>query len=183
MELPGARNTLSHKETIMRNFKDVLLVTGLSGVVALTSLTGCSMWEGKKARETGRTLNQYQTDEQTSDRVADALKAAPVYKFPDVQVQTFNGDVQLSGFVQTQGQKDEANKIASQIPGVNKVVNDLAIAPRTTPTPTGRTSGYPQVYEGHQTPTPQAQQPRPQVVPPQQQPAPPLNQNAPVNQQ
>jgi len=163
----------------MRTFKDVLLVTGLTGVVALTSLTGCSMWEGKKARETGRTLNQYQTDKQVSDRVADALKSAPVYKFPEVQVQTFNGNVQLSGFVHTQGQKEQADKIAGQVPGVNKVINNLAIASETAPTPTGRTSGYPQVYEGHQTP----QQTPPQGTQPQAQQQAPANQNGPVNQQ
>ncbi|HVV71477.1 MAG TPA: BON domain-containing protein [Verrucomicrobiae bacterium] len=139
----------------MRTFKDVILVTGLTGVVALTSLTGCSMWEGKKARETGRTLNQYQSDKATSDRVADALKAAPVYKFPDVQVQTFNANVQLSGFVHTQGQKEQAEKIAKQTPGVAKVIDDLAVVPEG-PTPTGQTRGYPQIEETHKVPNGQA---------------------------
>jgi hyperosmotically inducible periplasmic protein len=115
---------------------------GMAGTITLFGLTGCSMWESKKANETGRTVNEYKADKQVSDRVAAELKAAPVYKFPSVQVQTYKGNIELSGFVQTQGQKQEADRIARRTPGVQNVVNDLTIVP-AAPTPTGRELGYP----------------------------------------
>jgi hyperosmotically inducible periplasmic protein len=139
----------------MKRFTNELWVFGLSGLIVLTGLTGCSMWDGKKARETGRTVNQYKSDKATSDPVAEALSLAPVYKFPSVQVQTFEGNVQLSGFVHTQQQKQQAETIARQVPGVGNVINGLAIVPES-PTPTGRDQGY------LQNPTNQA----PQVVVP-----------------
>ncbi len=121
----------------MRIFKDAIVITSVAGMLMLT-LTGCGMWQGRKARESGRTVNQYQSDIATSDRVEDALKMAPVYKFPDVHVDTFEGNVQLSGFVQTDAQKSFAEKIARQTPGVDRVINNLALIPA----PTGRTQGY-----------------------------------------
>jgi hyperosmotically inducible protein len=145
----------------MRTFKDVALVAGLTGIIAFTGLTGCSMREGKKARETGRTVTQYKSDEATSDRVADALKTTPVYKFPDVHVHTYEGTVELSGFVQTPAQKQEAERIARQVPGVNRVIDALAVVP-ATPTPTGESKGYPPVERSHNQPVqqgPQGQQP------------------------
>jgi len=162
----------------MRNFKDVVLLSSLTGAIACLGLTGCAMQQGKKARETGRTVTQYQTDKATSDRVADALKAAPVYKFPDVQVQTFDGNVQLSGFVHTQDQKQQAEQIARQVPGVNRVMDGLAIVPEN-PTPTGRERGYPQVEEGHRAPE-QTGLPG-QPIPSQQQPQAPAQQTGPAN--
>lgn len=135
----------------MRMFKDGVVIISTAGILVLT-LTGCGMWEGRKARESGRTITQYQSDKATSDRVEDALDRASVYKFPDVHVQTFQGNVQLSGFVQTDDQKRAAEKIARQTPGVNQVMNNLALVP----TPTGRSEGYPQnqsVPQTRQNPT------------------------------
>lgn len=123
----------------MNIFRNGVVVTGLTGLLAL-AVSGCSMWEGRKARESGRTVTQYQNDRATSDRVEDALDAASVYKFPNVHVETFQGNVQLSGFVSTDAQKSAAEKIARQTPGVQQVINSLTLVPA----PVGRTQGYPQ---------------------------------------
>ena len=123
------------------NKSKTLLVGGLSATLAIAGLTGCATWEGKKARETGRTIDQYQNDQIISGRVSDALKEAPVYKFPDVHVDTFQGTVQLSGFVHTEDQKRQAEQIARNVPGVNRVLDNLALIPQN-PTPTGREEGY-----------------------------------------
>ena len=125
----------------MNKSKSLFLVSGLSAFIALSGLTGCSMWNGKKARESGRTVDQYTNDQKTSDRVEDALKATPIYKYPDVQVNTYMGTVQLSGFVHTEDQKKEAAQIARNVSGVNKVIDNLALISET-PTPTGRNQGY-----------------------------------------
>lgn len=47
----------------------------------------------------------------------------------DIKVQTFNGVVQLSGFVDSRGQIDKATEVASAVNGVQKVQNDLIHKP------------------------------------------------------
>ena len=48
-----------------------------------------------------------------------------------INVETYKGVVQLSGFAATQAEKDEAGKIAKAVDGVKDVRNDIAIAPDT----------------------------------------------------
>ncbi len=68
-------------------------------------------------------------DKQLALDVADNLRGAPDTTFPDVAVSARGGRVQLSGFVSDPGQKAEAARITSQVPGVKRVDNDLAIRP------------------------------------------------------
>ncbi len=131
----------------MKVLKNIVAVGALSAVVAMTGLTGCMT--NKKAKETGRTPSQVSTDNAISKRVASALQTAPVYKYPTVQVKAFNGDVQLSGFVHTDAQKQEAQRIAQQIPGVNRVHDDLVVQPLT---PTGRTGNQGDPNKPYQAP-------------------------------
>lgn len=101
----------------------------------MLGLTGCSWWHEREARESGRTGSELENDNGITHRVSHALKAAPVYKFPEVNVATFQGVVQLSGFVATEEQKRNAQEIAQTTPGVTQVLNNIAVK---TPTPTGR---------------------------------------------
>lgn len=121
----------------MRNFKKIVLVGGLSAVTVLTSLTGCSTWGHKDSdRSAGRVVD----DRRITSAVEDQLKTEPVYKFSDVDVKTFNGVVQLSGFVTTEDQKERAGSLAEHVPGVAQVVNGITLKPEPL-TPTGRTDG------------------------------------------
>lgn len=45
----------------------------------------------------------------------------------DVQVETFKGQVQLSGFVDTPKQKQRAEQLANAVPGVKSVTNNLLV--------------------------------------------------------
>jgi len=121
----------------MNNLKQLLLVGGLGSVFTIAALSGCSYYHAKQARETGRTVNQLETDKATTVRVEDTLKRDPVYKYPEVKVQTYQGIVQLSGFVNSDEQKRNAQDIAQSIPGVNRVVNEITVVPQNA-TPTGR---------------------------------------------
>jgi hyperosmotically inducible protein len=49
-----------------------------------------------------------------------------------INVESYRGTVQLSGFVETQAEKDVAGRIAAETDGVTKVVNSLSIAPKTS---------------------------------------------------
>src|SRR5512139_1769166 len=49
-----------------------------------------------------------------------------------INVESYKGTVQLSGFVGSQAEKDTAGKVAAGVSGVKKVINSLSIAPKTS---------------------------------------------------
>ena len=95
-------------------------------------LVGCAYdTSSDPNRTTGRAID----DRNINARVAGALKDSPVYKFPHVRVSTFNGVVQLSGFVVKDEQKGEAAELARRVPGVTEVINNISLAPVGAPGP------------------------------------------------
>jgi hyperosmotically inducible periplasmic protein len=60
-------------------------------------------------------------------RVKTALLANDDIKSFDISVLTFNGEVQLSGFVNNQGQIDQASRIAGATEGATSVKNGLMV--------------------------------------------------------
>ena len=69
-------------------------------------------------------------DKTISSQVRKDLDSSPVYKFGDVQVNTYRGVVQLSGFVDMDEQKQKAGEIAKQVPSVREVMNNISLKPR-----------------------------------------------------
>lgn len=114
-------------------FKQLVLAAALGTAVAVTGLTGC--------HTEGRSTGTYIDDRMVSSRVKGALDNGQVYKYPNVDVSSFNGTVQLNGFVQTQGQKDQAAQIASHVDGVKQLVNNITVQPSPMTSPTGHSSG------------------------------------------
>jgi hyperosmotically inducible protein len=49
-----------------------------------------------------------------------------------INVESYKGTVQLSGFVDSEAEKDTAGKVAARVNGVKKVVNSLRVAPKTS---------------------------------------------------
>ncbi|MHB1307654.1 MAG: BON domain-containing protein [Limisphaerales bacterium] len=84
-------------------------------------LTGC------KPETIQRTGTEEQIDQQLAEQVKDAFENSPAFKFPDVQVGSFKGTIQLSGFVQSDDQKSAAATIAKGIPGVVEVENKISL--------------------------------------------------------
>jgi len=74
-----------------------------------------------------RTAGESIDDQAISRRVQEVLSADPAYKFPDVKVATYQGKVQLSGFVDKGEQKGQAEDLAKKVPGVKEVRNDIAM--------------------------------------------------------
>src|SRR5262245_50602397 len=111
----------------MRNLKPLLLGAIF---IASASLIGCST-SGDGERSAGRVTD----DRNIENRVEKSLREEPVYKFTGVDVRTFNGVVQLSGFVDTEDQKARAGEIAKRTPGVVQVVNNVTLKELS---PTGR---------------------------------------------
>ncbi len=74
-----------------------------------------------------RTSTERSVDEELSETVKAALGNSASFKFPDVQVISVNGKVQLSGFVISADQKQSAETIARGVPGVEDVDNKITL--------------------------------------------------------
>ena len=138
----------------MQNLKHSLFASGLAAAIAITFTTGC---ETKKTND-GRSAGRVKDDRNITSSVQRQLEQEPVYKFETVDVRTFDGVVQLSGFALTPEQKQRASEIAQRVPGVAQVINNITLRQQVAPT------GRPPVFEAPQPPA---------IPPPQNNTAPP----------
>jgi hyperosmotically inducible protein len=97
----------------------VALFLGLPVIV--TSLTGCA------GDRYNRSTGEYIDDKSLNMRVRSALGDSPEYKFGDVNVTSFKGTVQLSGFVNTSAQKTRAGQIAKSVENVKDIENNITV--------------------------------------------------------
>ncbi len=93
--------------------------------LGLVALGGCYSPGNEYERSTGR----YVDDKALASSVENALEDHPIYKLDDVEVTAYRGTVQLSGFVNSQVQKDQAGDTASRVAGVQRVENNISIKP------------------------------------------------------
>lgn len=84
-------------------------------------LTGCA--GNQYERSTGESVD----DTATTGRVKHALASDQTYRYPNVKVTTFKGNVQLSGFVDNKDQKSKAGDLAKVVPGVKDVENRITV--------------------------------------------------------
>ncbi|MDB6021315.1 MAG: transporter, partial [Pedosphaera sp.] len=138
--------------------KRFLLAACLAASVATAALTGCHTED--------RSAGRYMDDKQIARRVEGNLKHDPVYKFPDVKVNVFDGVAQLSGFVDTTQQIAQAANLAAKAEGVRQVINDVTLKPRDNLVPTGSPTG--RRYESDTTPPNEPNPPRAPIVTPNQ---------------
>lgn len=89
--------------------------------LVLAVAAGCA---GSRTR---KSTGEYLDDAAVSTRVKTALLQDEVVKGLDIQVETFKGTVQLSGFVNTASEKQRAEAIARDVAGVRFVKNDIRV--------------------------------------------------------
>jgi hyperosmotically inducible protein len=99
----------------------LVLCLSLSTAVSVAVFTGCA------GDRYNRSTGEYIDDKSIGLRVRDALNDTPEYKFNDVNVTSFKGTVQLSGFVDSSAQKNDATHIAGQVQGVKNVVDNITV--------------------------------------------------------
>jgi len=107
----------------MKNLPRVLstcLVLVFASGAALTS-TGCA--GSAKQESTG----EYLDNSAMTARVKSAFASDEVVKARTINVETFKGTVQLSGFVDTTAEKARAGNIAANIQGVKEVINNITV--------------------------------------------------------
>jgi len=89
-------------------------------------LVGCA---GSSRQES---TGEYLDDSVVTARVKSAFVADKAVSALDIQVTTYKGVVQLSGFANTQQEIDRAVVLARDVPGVRSVKNDIRRTPQST---------------------------------------------------
>ncbi len=88
---------------------------------ALLTLAGCG------STDTQSSTGEYIDDAAITAKVKAAIFNDENLKVNEINVETFKGVVQLSGFVSTGAETDEAAALARQVEGVQSVRNDILV--------------------------------------------------------
>ena len=104
-----------------------LALTAALAIAPVAFTTGCAVTSGHE------TAGEYAKDQEIHAKIKAALYKDKLVKGTQVEVQSLNGVVQLSGFVDSEEAKARAGEIASNTKGVVQVHNNLLL-------PTGRSS-------------------------------------------
>ncbi len=97
-----------------------IVTAAFTAVVALTAV-GCA------STSTRSSTGEYVDDAVITTKVKAAFAADPTVKATEINVETFKGDVQLSGFVAQPGDAQRAVDIARGVKGVTSVKNDIRV--------------------------------------------------------
>ena len=76
---------------------------------------------------TKESTGEYVDDSVITTKVKSAFIQDNDVKASDIKVETFKGVVQLSGFVASRAEVEKASQVASQVPGVKAVRNDIRL--------------------------------------------------------
>lgn len=82
------------------------------------------------ATQTRQSPGEYVDDSVLTTKVKAALFDDPVTKARQINVETYRGVVQLSGFVDSSAEKAAATDVARSVGGVQEVRNDLELKQR-----------------------------------------------------
>lgn len=89
--------------------------------VLLVSAVGCA----STAKQEG--TGEYVDDSVITTKVKAAILNEPTLKVAEINVETFKGTVQLSGFVGSQAAMNKAVEVTRHVGGVKLVKNDMRI--------------------------------------------------------
>ena len=96
-------------------------LTTLVGVLLMATALGCA----STAKQEG--TGEYVDDTVITGKVKTAIFNEPTLKSAEINVETFKGVVQLSGFVTSQAAENKAVEVARGVPGVKSVKNDMRL--------------------------------------------------------
>ena len=101
--------------------KNLKIVSTLIAALMLTTVVGCASTQ--KQESTG----QYVDDTVITTTVKAAILNEPSLKVSEINVETFKGVVQLSGFVRSEDSIATAARVARGVNGVKSVKNDIRL--------------------------------------------------------
>ena len=89
--------------------------------VSLLATAGCASTSTKEG------TGEYVDDAVVTTKVKAAIFNEPTLKTTEINVETFKGTVQLSGFVSQAADVSKAAEVARSVKGVSSVKNDLRV--------------------------------------------------------
>lgn len=102
----------------MKHIKQLMAILLAALMVGVAGCAGTATHES---------TGEYVTDSWITTKVKAALVDSPVVKATEVNVETFKGRVQLSGFVSSPTAMQEAVRLTQGIKGVTEVKNDMRV--------------------------------------------------------
>jgi osmotically-inducible protein OsmY len=111
-------------------------MSSLKALVAVTFVSlaamGCSSTDDRgSAESTAANVGRAVDDSVITGKVKAALVADPTTKAHQIEVETFKGTVQLSGFVDDADARRRAGELAKNVEGVKDVKNSLSLRNKT----------------------------------------------------
>jgi osmotically-inducible protein OsmY len=103
----------------MKKFNTYLSAAFLA--IALVSVVGCA------STSTQEGTGEYMDDSVITTKVKTAIFNEATLKSAEINVETFKGVVQLSGFVNSQSDINKAVEVARSVKGVTSVKNDMRV--------------------------------------------------------
>ena len=103
----------------MKKLHHILKLLACIGLLA--AFLGCA------ATQTHESTGQYVDDSVITTKVKAAIFDEATLKTLQINVKTFKGVVQLSGFVDSAQSVTKAGEVARRVEGVNEVKNDLVV--------------------------------------------------------
>lgn len=101
--------------------KQLKYFSALFLAVILVSALGCA------STRTQEGTGEFVDDTVITTKVKAAIFNEPSLKSAEINVETFKGTVQLSGFVASQGAIEKAVEVARSVNGVKSVKNDMRV--------------------------------------------------------
>jgi osmotically-inducible protein OsmY len=96
-------------------------LAALVSALVLMAALGCA------SSPTHEGTGEYVDDSAITTKVKSAILAEPGLKSAEINVETFKGVVQLSGFVNSREDINSAVRVASAVKGVKSVNNDMQL--------------------------------------------------------
>jgi osmotically-inducible protein OsmY len=96
-------------------------VASLAGILFVAVALGCA----STAKQEG--TGEYIDDTVITAKVKASILDEPTLKSAEINVETFKGVVQLSGFVSSQAAENTVVAVARKVPGVKSVKNDMRL--------------------------------------------------------
>ncbi|WP_295992613.1 BON domain-containing protein [Rugamonas sp.] len=96
-------------------------IPAIVAALMLTTVVGCA------ATSDHESTGQYVDDAALTTKVKAAIVNEPTLKVSEINVETYQGKVQLSGFVSSQDDINKAVDVARNVNGVKEVNNDIRL--------------------------------------------------------
>jgi osmotically-inducible protein OsmY len=104
-----------------KNQTFIRIVSALFIAFSASTMVACASKDNRASAE------EYVEDSVITTRVKAAILGEPDLKVLEINVETFKGTVQLSGFVSERGDIAKATEVARKVDGVVAVKNDIRV--------------------------------------------------------